>query len=90
MRAAREREHDAAVWAAELVHLSERKRSGRKAGCQEMLALLLEDARADAERLFWKSAQLKDTARIAARRRDKLRHRKGGPPVQQEALIARK
>ena len=43
-----------------------------------------------AERLFWKSAQLKDAARIAARRRDKLRHRKGGPPGQPEASSARK
>ena len=90
VRAERERERDAAVWAAELVRLTERMRAGREARCAEMLASLAEERRADAERLFCESVRSKDAATIAARRRDKLRHRKGGPPVQQQAAMARK
>ena len=59
VRAERERERDAAYWAAELARLSERMWSSREARCKETLASLPEERRADAERLFWESEHSK-------------------------------
>ena len=44
-------------WAAELVRLTERMRSGHEARRQEMLASLPEERLADAEHLFWESVR---------------------------------
>jgi hypothetical protein len=73
VRAERHRVREDAARAAELARVSARHKLHREARCQVMLASLPDEQRAEAERLYWESEQLKDAATVAKRQRDRKR-----------------
>ena len=85
------RERNEVRWAADPTAICEWWRSSSELGCNQLLASMPNERRAEARRLFWESARLRDVHEIASIRRHRLKHRNDvAAKLKNDAMVARK